>query len=100
MSAGLPREHSNGAAASPDTAAAMRFDTALAGKYAECDGGGLTPGGLAAREDFAGTLTGVYLERGDPPTRWYLLANLTARPLDYEDDTVWCERGFLFVEGE
>jgi hypothetical protein len=77
------------------------FDASLAGKWAECDGGGLVSARLAAREDFAGTLTGEYVDHGDPPWRWYLMAALTTKPDGYLGDTVWCESGSLWVvEGE
>jgi hypothetical protein len=71
----------------------------LAGKRAECDGGYVS-GGLASREDFAGTLSGEYIEEGDPPWRWYYLHKLTKKPEDYDDEGVWCETGFLFVMDE
>lgn len=74
------------------------FDDALAGRKAECDGGhGLAGTRFAGREDFAGTLTGDYVDHGDPPWRWYLLGELTVRPDGYRDDVVWCESGNLFV---
>jgi hypothetical protein len=74
------------------------FDPAVAGRYAECDGGGMVPGtGLASREEFAGTLSGDYVDHGDPPWRWYLLTRLERRPEGYPGDAVWCESGNLFV---
>ena len=77
------------------------FDASLAGRWAECDGGGLVSARLAAREDFAGTLTGEYVDHGDPPWRWYLMTALTLRPDGYLGDTVWCESGSLWVaDGE
>lgn len=77
------------------------FDPDVAGKRAECDGGSVSGGGLASREDFAGTLTGEYLEEGDPPWRWYFMTDLTKKPDDHpEGDGVWCETGFLFVMDE
>jgi hypothetical protein len=40
----------------------------------------MVPGtGLASREEFAGTLSGDYVDHGDPPWRWYLLTG--PRPL-------------------
>ena len=81
-------------------AAVEGFDAALAGKRAECDGGHLVPGSnFAGREDFAGTLTGAYVDHGDPPWRWYLMEDLTLRPEGYAHDSVWCESGTLFVVG-
>ncbi|MBW2422289.1 MAG: hypothetical protein JRH19_27400 [Deltaproteobacteria bacterium] len=54
-----------------------RFDPAYAGKRAECDGGGPIPGTrMAGRQEFTGTLTGEYIEQGDPPWRWYLMVDL------------------------
>jgi hypothetical protein len=77
------------------------FDARMAGKRAECDGGGPIAGTrFATREEFAGTLTGEYVDHGDPPWRWYLMTNLVRRPDGYPDDAVWCESGSLFVLGE
>ncbi len=73
----------------------------MAGKRAECDGGGPVAGTrFAGRQEFSGTLTGEYVDHGDPPWRWYLLSNLTAKPDGYDADTVWCEQGSLHVAGE
>ena len=77
------------------------FDAARAGKHAECDGGGAIAGTrYGAREDFAGILTGEYVDHGDPPWRWYLLKNLDRRPDGYPGDAVWCLAETLFVDGE
>jgi hypothetical protein len=74
------------------------FDPAMAGRIAECDGGHAVLGThFAGREDFTGTLTGEYVDHGDPPWRWYLLGELTRKPPEYTHDTVWCESGNLFV---
>lgn len=87
-----------------DAAAASRhasrpgFDASRAGRRAECDGGGGVPGTrFAGREEFAGTLTGDYVDHGDPPWRWYLLADLERKPEGYPGDAVWCESGSLFL---
>ena len=76
-------------------------DPELAGKWAECDGGTPTEGGpaglLGSRESFRGVLTGLYYEEGDPPWRWYELANLVLKPEEYQEATVWCEEGFVFL---
>lgn len=73
-------------------------DASVAGRRAECDGGHAIAGThLAVREEFAGTLTGEYVEEGDPPWRWYLLGDLTRAPEGYPYDTVWCEAGNVFV---
>lgn len=74
------------------------FDPEFAGRRAECDGGGPVAGTrFAGRQEFAGTLTGEYVDHGDPPWRWYLLTDLSCRPEGYAFDTVWCESGSLFV---
>jgi hypothetical protein len=78
------------------------FDAGRAGKRAECDGGG--PAALsnyATRQDFTGTLTGDYVDHGDPPWRWYLMTDLTKKPDGYPWDSVWCESESLYlIEGE
>ena len=77
------------------------FDAAKAGRRAECDGGRMIPGTkYAGREEFSGTLTGEYVDHGDPPWRWYRLCELTQKPENYEGDAVWCESGNLFVVEE
>jgi hypothetical protein len=77
------------------------FDASLAGKRAECDGGGPVAGTrLAGREEFAGTLTGDYVDHGDPPWRWYLMAELSRKPETYVADAVWCESGSLYLLGD
>jgi hypothetical protein len=74
------------------------FDQALAGKRAECDGGGLTAGTrVPGREEFTGVLTGEYVDHGDPPWRWYRMTNLSRKPESYAWDEVWCESGNLFL---
>ena len=87
----------------PHEAAPARpgFDADLAGKRAECDGGAAIPGThFVGREEFSGVLTGQYVDHGDPPWRWYLLADLDRKPPGYPTDSVWCESGNLFVEEE
>ncbi len=70
----------------------------MAGKRAECDGGGAIAGTrFAGRQEFAGTLTGNYVDHGDPPWRWFLLTDLSRKPEGYRWDTVWCEAGSLFL---
>jgi hypothetical protein len=74
------------------------FDPAYAGRKAECDGGRPVFGSrYATREEFAGTLTGDYVDHGDPPWRWYLMVDLTTKPDSYAEESVWCESGFLFL---
>lgn len=73
------------------------FDTALAGKLAECDGGGPVAGTrFAGRQEFTGKVAGDYVDHGDPPWRWYLIVELTHKPEGYPGDAVWCESGSLF----
>ena len=74
------------------------FDPAMAGKRAECDGGGPVAGThFAGRQEFTGTLTGAYVDHGDPPWRWYLLTDLSRRPEGYPESSVWCESESLFL---
>jgi hypothetical protein len=73
------------------------FDETLAGKVAECDGGTPTPTGGGTREEFSGRLTGEYVDHGDPPWRWYRMIDLAKKPVGYDFDSVWCEKGNLFL---
>jgi hypothetical protein len=74
------------------------FDPDKAGRVAECDGGAPIAGGRGAgREEFTGTLTGEYVDHGEPPWRWYRLTGLTRKPEGYSWDTVWCESDSLFL---
>jgi hypothetical protein len=83
------------------TPARRGFDPAIAGKRAECDGGGHIAGTrYAGRQEFAGTLTGEYVDHGEPPWRWYLMVDLTRKPEGYPADAVWCESGSVFVVEE
>jgi len=73
-------------------------DPSLTGRRAECDGGGAIPGTrFAGREEFAGSLTGEYVDHGDPPWRWYLMTDLTRKPPGYPAESVWCESESLFL---
>ena len=72
------------------------FDAAIAGKRAECDGGGLVAG-MPARQEFGGTLTGEYVDHGEPPWRWYLMVDLFRKPDGYPTDAVWCESESVFL---
>ncbi len=77
------------------------FDEKLAGRIAECDGGGPIEGTrYAGRQDFRGRLTGEYVEEGDPPSRWYLMTELTLKPPQFPSDAVWCEVGNVFLIDE
>ena len=74
------------------------FDAALAGRRADCDGGSAIPGTrFAGRQEFTGTLTGDYVDHGEPAWRWYLLAELSRKPEGYTADAVWCESGSVFL---
>ena len=76
------------------------FDPHVAGKRAECDGGGpVGQGHVGGRQEFAGVLTGDYVDHGDPPWRWYLIGQLSRKPDGYRWDAVWCESGSLFLCG-
>ncbi len=73
----------------------------MAGRQADCDGGSAVAGTkFAGRQEFTGTLTGEYVDHGDPPWRWYLMTELTSKPEGYEDDAVWCESGSLYLLDE
>ena len=77
------------------------FDASVAGKKAECDGGHAIAGTrFAGRQEFTGTLTGEYVDHGEPAWRWYLLTGLTRKPEGYPGDAVWCESGNLFILDE
>ncbi len=74
------------------------FDSAYANRVAECDGGGPIEGThYAGRQDFKGRLTGDYVDVGDPPSRWYLMVDLTLRPDNFVGDAVWCLAGNTFL---
>ncbi len=87
----------------PDPSLPVRkgFDEAMAGKRAECDGGGPVEGTrYAGHQQFSGRLTGEYFDHGDPPWRWYCLVDLTEKPPSYEYDAVWCESGSIYLADE
>ena len=74
------------------------FDSELRGLRAECDGGGPILGTkYAGRQEFAGRLTGEYVDHGDPPWRWYLLSDLVLKPDNYPESVVWCESDSIFL---
>jgi hypothetical protein len=75
------------------------FEESIAGKTAECDGGDAVPGtNLGGRQEFTGTLTGDYVDHGEPPWRWYLMTQLTRKPDGYAWDAVWCESDSLYLD--
>jgi len=77
------------------------FDQEVVGRQAECDGGRPLEGTrFATREEFTGTLSGDYIDYGDPPWRWYLMAELTVKPPSYAQDSVWCEANSIFFVDE
>jgi hypothetical protein len=74
------------------------FDESYKDKIAECDGGEALAGTrYAGRQEFRGRLTGDYLDVGDPPSRWYLMVELTLKPKGFEGDAVWCLSGNTFL---
>jgi len=74
------------------------FDDSMAGKRAECDGGGQLVGTkFGVRHEFAGILTGDYVDHGDPPWRWYLMRDLYLKPDAWPDDEVWCESNMIWL---
>jgi hypothetical protein len=74
------------------------FEPSVVGKVAECDGGGPVLGTrYASRQEFRGTLTGAFVDHGDPPWRWYLMDELTMKPPAYQEDVVWCEAATVFI---
>lgn len=76
----------------------LGFNPDYANRRAECDGGGPIKGTrLSGRQDFAGTLTGDYVDQGNPPARWYLMKDLTLKPPNCEDEAIWCLEGNLFL---
>ena len=77
----------------------VSFDTLLAGKRAEADGGSHVPGtNFAARQSFTGTLTGRRMSQGDPPWQFLELGALTEKPEGFEPECVWCNEGDGYVD--
>ena len=74
------------------------FNAEYQGRRAECEGGAqIAETKYAGRQFFAGTLTGDYRDFGSFPWRWYLLADLTAKPESYTQEAVWCDEGSLML---
>ncbi|MFQ5478881.1 MAG: hypothetical protein ACE5E4_09720 [Candidatus Binatia bacterium] len=87
--------------ATPNIAGKPGFDARVAGRRAECDGGGPIAGTrFAGRQEFTGTVSGEYVDHGDPPWRWYLMVDLVRKPEGWEADSVWCESSSLFFLDE
>ncbi len=81
-----------------ETPSTKGFDAKMAGKRAECDGGGPSYDRRhISRQDFTGTLTGDYVEEGDPAWRWYLMKDLTVKPDGFPSEAVWCEAGNIYL---
>ena len=79
--------------------AELSFDESLAGRRAEADGGSHVPGtNFAARQAFAGTLTGRRMSQGDPPWHFLELGDLTEKPEGFGHDRVWCHEGDVYVD--
>ena len=36
------------------------------------------------------------MDEGDPPWRWLEIGELTAKPEDFGDDSVWCEESYIY----
>ena len=57
-------------------------------------------GNFVLRVDFAGKLTGHYRDYGKYAWRWYLMAELTNKPLGYLHEAVWCDEASLVMADE
>jgi len=77
------------------------FEADYEGLIAECDGGGPVHGTkYAGRQEFRGRLTGDCVDVGDPPSRWYLMVELTQKPDGFTGDAVWCLAGNTYLGEE
>lgn len=77
------------------------FEADYEGLIAECDGGGPVHGTkYAGRQEFRGRLTGDCVDVGDPPSRWYLMVELTQKPGGFTGDAVWCLAGNTYLGEE
>ena len=73
------------------------FDPHIAGVHVQADGGNAAVGSrLASRETFEGTLTGQRMDEGDPPWRWLEIGDLTGKPDEFGDESVWCEESYIY----
>jgi len=77
------------------------FAPEMQGRPADCDGGAPIVGTkFAGRQDFTGKLTGHYRDYGTYAWRWYLLSELTNKPLGYQHEAVWCDADSLTLLDE
>ena len=91
----------NAGGAQPDLDYVSGFAPEMQGRLAECDGGAPIVGTkYAGRQDFAGKLTGHYRDYGKYAWRWYLMAELTNKPLGYLHEAVWCDEASLVMADE
>jgi hypothetical protein len=79
----------------------ITFDASLAGRRVEADGGsealGMKHGG---REQYEGSLTGRKLSQGDPPWVFLELGDLKEKPVDLDQETVWCDEAYVYFLDE
>ncbi len=79
----------------------LTFDGSIAGKHAEADGGSHVAGtNFAARQAFAGTLTGRRMAQGDPPWQFLEMGDFTEKPEGFNHDVVWCHEGDVYIDQE
>ena len=79
----------------------VTFDESIAGKHAEADGGSHVPGtNFAARQSFAGTLTGRRMAQGDPPWQFLERGDFTEKPEGFKHQLVWCHEGDVYLDEE
>ena len=75
----------------------ITFDPSLAGRPVEADGGSEAAGQKhAGREEYEGTLTGRRLSQGDPPWVFLEVGDLTQKPPEMDQDTVWCDAEYIY----
>ena len=79
----------------------VTYDASVAGKRAEADGGSHVPGtNFAARQSFAGLLTGRRMTQGDPPWEFLEMGDFTENPEGFEHNVVWCHEGDVYLDDE
>lgn len=82
----------------------IQWDEEARGAKAECYGASpsqldamLIPEGYR----FVGTLTGEYYTDPEwPALKWYRMVELTEKPPDFKENSLWCEWGSTWVLGE